>query len=178
MSYLTSCLLPVFIITSLLYILYFLALPRPLPGIPYNKKAARRLLGDLPDVRAATSRRAWIWNQPRQHGRAISQLFFGPALMRGPTVIVTDYREAVDICSRRQREFDRGTTNKNIVGLVAPNFHFTMMSSDPRFKSNRELVRDLMTPKFLQQVRHTCCPWHPRLRLKLMPETGISSSGV
>jgi hypothetical protein len=53
-----------------------------------------------------------------------------------------------------------------------------MMSSDPRFKSNRELVRDLMTPKFLQQVRHTCCPWHPRLRLKLMPETGISSSGV
>jgi hypothetical protein len=63
----------------------------------------------------------------------------------------------VDICTRRHKEFDRGHSNKNIVGLVAPNFHFTMESRDPQFRANRELVRDLMTPKFLQQVRHGRC---------------------
>lgn len=38
------------IVTSLGYICYRAALPRPIPGIPYNKKSARRILGDAPDL--------------------------------------------------------------------------------------------------------------------------------
>ena len=32
------------------YLLFRLALPRPIPGIPYNKHSAMRLLGDVPDM--------------------------------------------------------------------------------------------------------------------------------
>ncbi|KAI9147561.1 putative cytochrome P450 [Paramyrothecium foliicola] len=140
------------LLAALCYYLYLAALPHPLPGIPYNKAAATRLFGDLDDVRRAKYRRAWIWNHPRSLGSVVSQAFFAPLRLKGPVVIVTDYREAVDICTRRHKEFDRSNKNKEIVGLVAPNFHFTMKSSDSRFKANRELLRDLMTPTFLQKV--------------------------
>jgi hypothetical protein len=139
-------------LAALCFVLYSAALPRPLPGIPYNKEAARHLLGDLPAVTKAKFRRPWVWNQPRQFGSAVSQVFFFPFRLRGPLVIVTDYREVVDILARRHREFDRGNTNKRIVGLVAPNFHLAMQSSDVRFKAHKELIRDLMTPTFLQKV--------------------------
>lgn len=33
-----------------LYVLYRAALPKPLPGIPYNKEAAGKLLGDVPEM--------------------------------------------------------------------------------------------------------------------------------
>ena len=146
--------LPLFMVlclfAGLLTCVYFAALPRPLPGIPYNKNSSNRLFGDLPDIRQSQYRRQWIWSQPRKHGAPISQAFLFP--FRRPTVIISDYRTAVDICSRRTKEFDRGTRNRECVGLTAPNFHFTMESCDPRFRYQRELLRDLMTPWFLKGV--------------------------
>ncbi|KJZ79678.1 hypothetical protein HIM_01147 [Hirsutella minnesotensis 3608] len=133
-----------------LALVYLAALPKPLPGIPYNKHAARRLFGDVKDIRKSAYRRQWLWSQPRVHGAPVTQAFLFP--FRKPTVIISDYRIAFDICSRRAKEFDRGTRNKECVGLTAPNFHFTMQSSDPRLKQHRELLRDLMTPWFLQEV--------------------------
>ncbi|PHH73227.1 hypothetical protein CDD83_4794 [Cordyceps sp. RAO-2017] len=91
--------------------LYRAALPKPLPGIPYNKDSARRLFGDVKAIRQSTYRRRWIWSQPRLHRSPISQAFLFP--FRRPTVIVSDYRTAVDICSRRIKEFDRGTRNRD-----------------------------------------------------------------
>ncbi|UNI17558.1 hypothetical protein JDV02_003890 [Purpureocillium takamizusanense] len=129
---------------------YRAALPRPLPGIPYNAAAARRVLGDLGAMRSARYRRQWIWSQPREHGAPLSQAFLFP--FRRPAVIVSDYRTAVDICARRAREFDRGSRNRECVGLTAPAFHFTMESRDPRFRLHREILRDLMSPWFLQEV--------------------------
>lgn len=131
-------------------VVYLCALPKPLPGIPYNKRSSRRLLGDVSEIRQSTYRRRWIWSQPGVHQAPISQAFLFP--FRRPTVIVSDYRTAVDICSRRVDEFDRGTRNRECVGLTAPSFHFTMQSSDPRLKWHRELLRDLMTPWFLREV--------------------------
>lgn len=34
----------------LLYLFYCRSLPKPLPGIPYNKHAASRVLGDIPEM--------------------------------------------------------------------------------------------------------------------------------
>ncbi|KAH6605821.1 hypothetical protein Trco_004974 [Trichoderma cornu-damae] len=134
----------------LLYELYSAALPKPLPGIPYNAESAQKFLGDVPLFKKARYRRQWIWSQPREHRAPVSQAFLFP--FRRPTVIVTDYREIVDICSRRTKEFDRGTRTKECIGVVAPKFHFTMQTADPQFKSNKKLIRDLMSPKFLNQV--------------------------
>lgn len=138
------------IVAGFLACLYVSALPRPLPGIPYNKDASRRLFGDVAEIRRSIYRRQWLWSQPREHGAPISQAFLFP--FRRPTVIISDYRTAVDICARRTNEFDRGTRNRECVGMTAPNFHFTMESRDPRFRCQRELLRDLMTPWFLKDV--------------------------
>jgi hypothetical protein len=46
------------------YVLYRRALPKPLAGIPYNKHAAQRILGDFPDVakwHAKTGGEIWTW---------------------------------------------------------------------------------------------------------------------
>ncbi|PHH62804.1 hypothetical protein CDD81_6696 [Ophiocordyceps australis] len=134
----------------LVVLVYLSALPRPLPGIPYNKASSRRLFGDLKQIRSSTYRRQWIWSQPREHGAPLSQLFLFP--FRRPTVVISDYRIAMDICARRTREFDRGTRNKECVGLTAPNFHFTMETRDARFRIHRELLRDLMAPWFIKEV--------------------------
>ncbi|KHN97204.1 cytochrome P450 monooxygenase [Metarhizium album ARSEF 1941] len=150
--------------TLIFYLGYYTLRPLPIPGIPYNEDAAARVFGDLKSVKAAQYRRQWIWSQPREHGTVISQLFLFP--FRRPTVIVSDYREAVDICSRRVRDFDRGTRNKECVGITAPNFHFTLESRDPRFRHHRELVRDLMTPWFLETVCFVDTLW---------AETGITT---
>ncbi|KAF7552522.1 hypothetical protein G7Z17_g4269 [Cylindrodendrum hubeiense] len=122
----------------------------PLPKIPYNVNAFSRFMGDVPDIRNAKYRRSWIWSQPKSHGSPLAQLFTHP--FEKPTVVVTDYREVVDICSRRLKEFDRGPRNKECVGLTAPNFHMTMESRDPRFRQHKELLRDLMTPAFLNEI--------------------------
>ncbi|PTB44227.1 hypothetical protein M441DRAFT_65994 [Trichoderma asperellum CBS 433.97] len=126
------------------------ALPKPLPGIPYNSKSAQRFFGDVPFFKKAKYRRQWLWNQPREHGVPVSQVFLFP--FRRPTVLVTDYREVVDICSRRSKEFDRGTRNKECIGVVAPNFHFTMQTADPQLQFHKKLIRDLMAPKFLKEA--------------------------
>ncbi|KAF5136941.1 Cytochrome P450 monooxygenase TRI13 [Metarhizium anisopliae] len=145
-----TSLLGILLATLALYLGYFTLRPVPIPGIPYNEDAVMRAFGDLKAMKSAKYRRRWIWSQPREHGTAIYQLFLFP--FRRPTVIVSDYREAVDICSRRVKEFDRGTRNRECVGITAPNFHFTMESRDPRFRHHRELLRDLMTPWFLETV--------------------------
>lgn len=139
----------------ILYFCYNAFRPRPIPGIPFNEDAAGQLFGDIRTMKAAKYRRQWVWGQPREHGTVISQAFLFP--FRKPSVIVSDYREVVDICSRRGIEFDRGTRNKECVGITAPNFHFTMESRDPAFRHHRELLRDLMTPLFLQEVCFFIC---------------------
>ncbi|KAL6872449.1 cytochrome P450 [Trichoderma longibrachiatum] len=69
-----------------------------------------------------------------------------------PFVLITDFRESHDILSKRYREFDRSKRNADIFGTIGTNFHLAMQSRDPRFKGNKELLRDLMTPGFLNEV--------------------------
>ncbi|TWU71301.1 hypothetical protein ED733_002374 [Metarhizium rileyi] len=125
--------------------------PKPLPGIPYNKDIG--ILGDLPELHAALlegSSRPWMWRMAKRHNSPIVQMFFPP--FQKPSVIIVDYHESYDIIVRRTKEFDRSTRSTEIFSTVVPDHHIAMKSSDQRFKRNKELVKDLMTPSFLSDV--------------------------
>lgn len=86
----------------------------------------------------------------KRHNSPIVQMFFPP--FKKPSVIIVDYHEAFDILVRRTKEFDRSTRSTEMFNTVIPNHHISMKSSDHRFKGNKELIKDLMTPSFLSNV--------------------------
>ncbi|KAH7035743.1 cytochrome P450, partial [Microdochium trichocladiopsis] len=138
----------------LLYLLRQWALPKPLPGIPFNEAATKLLLGDAAELRAIKQAggraRAWVGQQTVKHNSPIAQVFLQP--LGKPAVVLSDYREAQDILLRRGKEFDRGGRNIEAFKGVLPWHHIAMKTSDPQFKKNRELVKDLMTHQFLNTV--------------------------
>ncbi|KAH8891499.1 cytochrome P450 [Thozetella sp. PMI_491] len=130
------------------YLLHRWALPKPIPGIPYNVESAARITGDLPLLAKASAKRyLWFGEMAWKHKAPVVQVFLKP--FAKPLVVVANFREVVDITLRRTKEFDAGPrTTKHFLHLV-PDGHLTMSSRDPRFKHNTELIRDLMTPAFL-----------------------------
>ncbi|KAG6272111.1 hypothetical protein E4U49_002952 [Claviceps purpurea] len=123
-------------------------LPKPFPGIPYNEDIG--IFGDLPAFRRASksgSIRPWLWSMSRKHNSPITQAFLIP--FAKPFVIISDYHETYDIIARRTKEFDRAWLNIDEFSPFMPEHHVAMMSSDPRFKANRELVKGLMSPGML-----------------------------
>lgn len=146
--------LGIFFLAIILYTLYKLCKPHPLPGIPYHEQSAKNLFGDLPAliVHKATTGRLWNWMvaQNVALNSPIVQIF--PEPFRKPFVIITDFREAQDILMRRTKEFDRSPHFSNVFKGMVPDHHITMQSDDPRFKVHRKLIQDLMTPAFLNEV--------------------------
>jgi hypothetical protein len=142
-------------ISAVIYLAYRWALPKPIPGIPYDENARKNLFGNLPEVismlRATGRTRPYFTMHVLRHKSALTQIWLGP--LQNPGLILADFREAQDILLRRTREFDRGEKSTAAFAGVVPNHHIAMPSLDPRFKGNRELVRDLMTPNFLHEVR-------------------------
>ncbi|KAK6853116.1 cytochrome P450 [Apiospora arundinis] len=141
-------------VLSVLYLAYQWALPKPLPGIPYNQDAVKTILGDAVEIQRIKKEggrpRAWFNLQPERHNSPLVQAFLAP--LSKPVLILSDFRESQDILLRRAKEFDRGPRHvDNFSGLV-PWHHIAMKTSDPQFKANRELVKDLMTPHFLNTV--------------------------
>lgn len=139
------------LLPGLVYFLRRLLLPKPLPGIPYNVEAANSLLGDIPALRAAPNRREWWARQTIRHQSPLVQVFMRP--FSQPWVFIADHYEAFDVCMRRQKEFDRSEATISMFKGVTPSHHITMLSTDPQFKKNREMVRDLMSNSFLHEVR-------------------------
>ncbi|RYC78821.1 hypothetical protein BFJ63_vAg18304 [Fusarium oxysporum f. sp. narcissi] len=135
---------------SALYLLRRALLPKPIPGIPYNKNAVKSFLADIPEFSVAPNRRDWWAQQAIEHQSPLVQVFMRP--FRPPWVLVADYFEASDICMRRLKEFDRSDVTMSQFSGVVPGHHITLRSSDPQFKKNKELVRDLMSTSFLQQA--------------------------
>lgn len=137
------------------YLTYLALLPRPLPGIPYNAAAARHPLGDLPELFAQMKTRdfrGWFGQLAARLGSPIVQVLPGGGPLRRPTVVLSDFGAAQDILLRRSREFDRPAGMLAALRGVIPNHHIAMRTSDPQFRRNRELVKDLMTPNFLHTV--------------------------
>lgn len=145
---------PLFLIPAglaALYLFYLQLLPKPIPGVPYNKEAASSILGDIPSFTANTSTTTdWLLDQARRHASPICQLFLSPpfAFRRGPSlVLVSDHREAQDVLLRR-KGFDRSDLTITFLGSLMPEQHISLKTG-PLWKSHRRLIRDLMLPSYL-----------------------------
>ena len=138
--------------STLLYLAYRAALPRPIPGIPYHKSAANNLFGDIPRMlKHLTTNKAvtdWFPRQCVELNSPIVQLFIRP--FGRPLVFLTDWRESQDILTHR-KEFDRSRWFGEILGGMLPESFIHMQTNDT-FRQHRRLVANTMSPTFLSQV--------------------------
>ncbi|KXX82889.1 putative cytochrome P450 12c1, mitochondrial [Madurella mycetomatis] len=131
-----------------LYCLYQWLLPKPIPGIAYNPEATKSLFGDAPamvkEVSVTGEFRVWCAKQMRKMNSPICQIFIRP--FSQPWILLADFRESKDILMRR-REFDKSSFLSDGMACMGA-FHGIYMTGD-KFKSNRQLIQDLMTTSFL-----------------------------
>jgi len=137
-----------------LYLLYRQALPKPIPGIPYDEQSAKRIMGDLPSFQAkldegSAARMFWP-EQFNKHSLPVSQYFMGP--WAGPAVAIGDYREVHDILLRHGKDLRRGPSNAASWRGTMHKHFIGMEDDNPEFKSAKALGKDLMTPSFLHEV--------------------------
>jgi hypothetical protein len=147
---LASIVTAVILIPTLLYLCYIWALPKPVPGIPYNRGAASRILGDLTEGLQQASFIRWVIEQPIKHQSPITQLFLGP--FSKPVLLVSDFEETENILLRRSHDFDVSGLRNDIFTGVMPNAAISKFTDDPAFKRNRELTKGLMSPNILKTV--------------------------
>ncbi|KAI0103940.1 cytochrome P450 [Nemania sp. FL0031] len=130
------------------HLLYQWLLPKPIPGIPYNPEAAKRLFGDAPDMLREVSVTGefgvWCATQVKKMNSPVCQVFIRP--FAKPWVLLADFRESRDILMRR-REFDKSRFISDGMACLGE-FH-GLYRTGPEFKSNRQLLQDLMTSTFL-----------------------------
>ncbi|KAI9150468.1 Cytochrome P471 monooxygenase [Paramyrothecium foliicola] len=136
-----------------LYAGYRWALPRPLPGIPYNAEATGNLLGDIPDLMRELGQTGdmvqWLLKQNLKTGSPISQIFVQP--FGRPYILVSDWRAARDIMLHRSRAFDRSSLIMELFEGLLRRQQFTLRTS-PEWKLHRRLVQDTMSPAFLHKM--------------------------
>ncbi|KAL5343283.1 cytochrome P450 [Aspergillus crustosus] len=138
-----------------LFIVYNSLLPKPLPGIPYNKAAAKRLRGDIPDITAHASDFDnstiinYVINTMETLNAPLVQIFTSP--LAKPLVVLGDFPEADDIFVRRGREFDRSDSFTAIFGHLGGNHHI-FKKSNAAWKLQRRYMVDSMTPAFLHYM--------------------------
>ncbi|KAJ2999363.1 hypothetical protein NUW58_g22 [Xylaria curta] len=133
--------------------LYQLAIPKPIPGIPYNK-TSKKLLGDVPAIVEHMAKTeggtfvTYILKSMESLDSPLIQIFIRP--FGKPHLVLGDYPEAYDILMRR-REFDRSPTLGDLVKGLTPDLHIHLKTNDT-WKAQRRLIQDLMTPSFLHNV--------------------------
>ncbi|KAF7523902.1 hypothetical protein G7054_g11586 [Neopestalotiopsis clavispora] len=142
------------VIATALFATYHYLRPRPIPGIPYNRNAAGMLLGDVPEMMGYVMRTkrifCWLTSLTTRHQSPIVQAFIKPGGL--PWVIVTDPFESQDILLRRGKEFDRSEFFGELIGGILPEQHIQFISTDARFKNNRNLINHLMAPTFISEI--------------------------
>ncbi|KAK8123013.1 hypothetical protein PG984_011683 [Apiospora sp. TS-2023a] len=128
--------------------------PRPLAGIPYNRDGAAKLFGDIPEMMGFVMKTGqvfgWLTSLTERHQSPIVQAFVKPGSL--PWVVLTDPQESQDILLRRPKEFDRSGFFGELIGGILPEQHIQFLSSDARFKNNRNLINHLMAPTFITTV--------------------------
>ena len=138
---------------TLCYLLYRAALPQPIPGIPYHKASAKRVLGDAPAMLKNREETGtvldWMAAQCVELDSPIIQLFVRP--FGRPFVILADFRESQDILMRRAKEFDRSNFFGDMFLGLLPNWHLVLPTNDT-FRKQRKLISDTMSPAFLHNV--------------------------
>ena len=141
------------VVVAAVYLLYRWALPKPIPGIPYHKHSAKRLMGDAPDlikhVQDNDTVFDWMSLQLEQLNSPIVQLFTRP--LGTPRVVISDYREGQDILMRRFTEFDRSDIFADMLIGTIPN-HSILRQTDAQYKRQSRLLADTMGSKFLHTI--------------------------
>ncbi|KAF2806011.1 cytochrome P450 [Mytilinidion resinicola] len=138
-------------ILGLLYFLYERLLPQPLPGIPYDPKSTRKLLGDGPDmvreVGATREIHVWLLKKVNKLQAPLCQIFVQP--FSRPWVVLADSVEAQNLLTRRP-EFDRSSFDKTGLSPL-DGFHSRMTMGDS-WKRTRAWLQDLLSPPFLNNT--------------------------
>ncbi|EHK21868.1 uncharacterized protein TRIVIDRAFT_53375 [Trichoderma virens Gv29-8] len=136
-----------------LVLFYRWALPKPIPGIPYNKESVNSIFGDASSMVAHTSKTQemfdWMVQQNVKLKSPIIQLFVRP--FGKPWVVIADFRETQDIMVRRTKEFDRSIFFSEISGKITPSSHFSMRT-DAGFRKHRRWIQGLMGLGFLHDT--------------------------
>ncbi|KAF2251175.1 cytochrome P450 [Trematosphaeria pertusa] len=137
---------------GVLYAVYVrLLLPRPFPGIPYNKGSEKRLLGDAPDmlkeVGVTRELNVWLLKQVNKLQAPLCQVFVTP--LSKPWLLLADSAEAQDIMTRRP-EWDR--SNFITDGLAPLDGFHARMKTGKTWKQTRAWLQDLMGPSFLNNI--------------------------
>ncbi|KAI9148789.1 Cytochrome P450 monooxygenase TRI13 [Paramyrothecium foliicola] len=137
-----------------LFLAYRAIIPKPLADIPYNKDAATKLFGDIPEMMGYVMRTkrifCWLTSLTTRHHSPIVQAFIKPGGL--PWVVVTDPFESQDILLRRIKEFDRSEFFGELINGILPEQHIQFISTDDRFKNNRKLINHLMAPTFISEI--------------------------
>jgi hypothetical protein len=170
-SHVLSILLVCLILTSVAFslrLLYRLALPRPIPGIPYNEAFARKLLGDVSSMTSHIKNAddtfiTYIMESMKTLNAPLIQVFIWP--LSSSLLILVDFREAKDILIHR-KDFDRSPSLGDLVkGLTLD--HHIHLQTNAAWKTQRRLVQDLMTPSFLHNVAAPVIHQHAMLMIEL-----------
>lgn len=151
-----------------LRLLYRLALPRPIPGIPYNEASARKLLGDVPGMTSHIKNSegtfiTYIMESMKTLNAPLIQVFIQP--LSSPLLILADFREAHDILIHR-KDFDRSPSLGDLVKGLTPDHHIHLQTN-AAWKTQRRLVQDLMTPSFLHNVAAPVIHQHALLMIDM-----------
>ncbi|PNS14298.1 Isotrichodermin C-15 hydroxylase [Sphaceloma murrayae] len=140
-------------VTVFCLLVYWLALPTPIVGVPYDKAASKKFAGHAGELMAWAGENEtvfdWMAGKGKEIGSPIYQLFLQP--FARPTVFVTDPRECQDILLRRSREFDRAKYFTDLFVGTIPNHHIVQPTNDV-FRAQRKLLADTMSTGFLQSV--------------------------
>jgi cytochrome P450 len=94
--------------------------------------------------------KCWLTSITTRHQSPIVQAFIKPG--SSPWVIITDPYESQDILLRRTKEFDRSGFFGELIGGILPEQHIQFLSTDARFKDNRNLINHLMAPTFIRET--------------------------
>jgi hypothetical protein len=156
------------LITALVTFVYWEALPKPLPGIPYTKKSRWNPFGDAMDFinygKETGEGFRWFATKSAELNSPIFQVFLGP--FTKPGVVLADIQEIIDISTRRTREFDRGGYLTDWLGILFPQGTMSMPSHD-KFKSQRSIWSATMTNQFLNTVSAKTIYLHTTSLIKL-----------
>ena len=131
--------------------LYWLLLPSVIPGIPHARFSNLHPLGDALNVSKHYQRYGettdFMITQCLRQKSPIIQLF-----LRGRTfVVVSDMREAQDVCSRRTTDFDHADIANEMFQYSIPNATVTMRSH-AEFRAQRKSWGGIMSTHFLHTV--------------------------
>jgi hypothetical protein len=128
--------------------------PRPLPGIPYVKASAQKLVGDLPHIISGVREtdeiiRVMFEVSTRKLGAPIAQLLF-PSV-RPPTIMIDDPYEVEDILFRRQKDFDKSPASLEVFKPMFPLGTLSLLTT-PEMRRQKHLWVDTMHPDFLRRI--------------------------